>query len=131
MSLNLPPRPARPRAEAALAIINIVLLLVFFFLLSGQNRPVPAGIILPETVALPAGTLPPLTLELHGGGEWRIEGQAIAPELLGAALPPGDAPVHLATDRDLPAGELMQALRSPELAGRQIRLVTQRGQAGE
>lgn len=130
MSLNLPSRPGRPRADAALPIVNIILLLVFFFLIAGQNRPAPVGISLPETADLPGGALPPFTVELHEGGEWRVDGQPIAAELLAAALPPGDAPIHLATDRDLPSGELMRALRSPELTGRQIRLVTQRSRAG-
>lgn len=131
MSLNLPRRQGRHQTNAALAIINIILLLVFFFLISGQNRPAPITVLLPETTGLSGAALPAFALELHKGGEWRMDGQTIPPELLAAALPPGDAPIHLIVDQNLAAGQLMTALRSPELSDRQIRLVTRHRQAQE
>lgn len=129
MSLNLPARRMRMRIDPAYSIVNIVLLLIFFFLLAGQETRITSELQLAQTTALPAGQLPPPVLEIISDTEWRLDGQTLRPELLAAALPEGDAPLHLLIDRGAPSAQLLSILRRPELADRQIRLVTVRGAA--
>lgn len=126
MSLGLPSRRARLRMDPALAIVNVVLLLIFFFLVSGQEARIFGDLELPSSRALPAGQLPSPVLEVLPSGQWRLDGLAVQPELLAAALPPGDAPLHVVIDRQAPSGRLIELLSLPELADRPLRLVTER-----
>ncbi|WP_405402636.1 ExbD/TolR family protein [Paracoccus sp. Ld10] len=126
MSLNLPVRTARVRIDPALAIVNVVLLLIFFFLVSGREQRALGDLELSQTSQLPNAALPSPVLELHPSGDWLLDGQPVQPDLLAAALPDGEAPVHVMIDRDAPAHQLMDLLRRPELAARPLRLVTLR-----
>lgn len=125
MSLNLPRRPLPARLDPALAIVNIVLLLIFFFLSAGQSTRPIGDLQLARTQQLPPGTLPSPVLELRGAERWLLDGQPILPELLAAALAPHDGPLHVMIDRQAPASLLLELLRRPELEGHDIRLVTQ------
>lgn len=134
MSLNLPSRShGRRQIDTSLAIVNIVLLLIFFFLIGGQDRRLQTPLHLATTRALPAQALPSPVLELRGPEDWVLDGQPITPEMAPAALAavmgpqPGRLPVHLVMDRAAPARALMAALRRTELAGHDLRLVTQKG----
>ena len=126
MSLRLPVRPRRMHIDPAYAIVNLVLLLIFFFMVSGQETRLTTQVELAETQALPPGKLPPPLLEIISDNDWRLDGQPIRPELLAAALPASDIPVHLLIDRSAPAELLLAILRRPELTDRQIRFVTRR-----
>ena len=124
MSLNLPRREARMRLDPALAIVNIVLLLIFFFLAAGQNDPAPTSLQLARTSTLPAGALPSPVLELRGADEWLLDGEPVLPQLLAAALAGRDGPLHVMIDRQAPSSVLLELLRRPEVEGHDIRLVT-------
>lgn len=126
MSLRLPQRTGRMRIDPAYAIVNIVLLLIFFFLVSGREQEIDSQLQLAETTELPAGNAPPPTLEIISTNNWILNGQPVRPELLAAALPADDQPIHLLIDRSANSGLLLQVLNRPELADRPIRLVTRR-----
>lgn len=126
MSLKLPPRPARPPADPALTVVNLVLLLIFFFLLTGQDNGAVAELDLARTSDIPAGQFPPPVLEVLGPDDYRLDGQPVTPDLLATALPGDDRPVHLMIARDAPSGLLLSVFRRPELSDRPVRLVTQR-----
>lgn len=126
MSLRLPQRTGRMRIDPAYAIVNIVLLLIFFFLVSGREQEIDSQLQLAETTELPAGNAPPPTLEIISANNWILNGQPVRPELLAAALPADDQPIHLLIDRSANSGLLLQVLNRPELADRPIRLVTRR-----
>ena len=128
MSLNLPERNRRLRFDHALAIVNIVLLLIFYFLLVGQQPHLNSPLDLSATTSLTPESLPWPVLELRGPGEWWLDGASIRPEAMPSALA-GGGPVYLLMDRAAPASLLVEALQLPELTGHDLRLVTQKDAA--
>lgn len=125
MSLHLPSRrDRRVQVDSALSIVNIVLLLIFYFLLTGQAPRVETPLQLARTAALSAEELPSPVLEIRGPQDWLLDGAAIGPEMLPAALASSPGPVHLLIDRAAPSSLLMAVLRRPELADHDLRLVT-------
>ena len=126
----LPPPPPRSRADVSLAIINIVLLLIFFFLATGQLlNSRDQRVDLAETARLPIEALPDPTLIVADDGTLTLNGEPVAPELLGTAL--ANEPVlHVLIARSAPASRLIEVVSRPELADKEIRLVTVHNAAG-
>jgi len=121
----VPPR-RRKEADFSLAIVNIVLLLVFFFLITGslvQNGE--ARVNLAETSNLPLERLPRPLLLIDAQGAMALDGVVMqADEVaasLGATLPEA---LYLLADHSLPADKLMALTTRPDLAGVSMRLVT-------
>lgn len=123
----LPAPPHRTRIDVSLAIVNIVLLLIFFFLTSGQllSRS-HEGVALAETEGLPLERLPSPILVVHADGSWELDGNAVAPELLPVALQdlPRPLRLHLLIAGDAPAETLMAIVSRDDLADVELRLVT-------
>ncbi|MDO5631658.1 MAG: biopolymer transporter ExbD [Paracoccus sp. (in: a-proteobacteria)] len=134
MSVSLPSRARRLRIDVSLAIVNIVLLLIFFFLVSGQIGASDRARLpdLPETTELPLDQLPRPILIVTPGGDWLLDDQPVAPDLLGVALAQLPQPVTLNVliDRAAPADALVAVLRDPALQGVAVRLVTLRHRGG-
>ena len=124
------PRPHhKVQLDVSLAIVNIVLLLIFFFLATGQLlNPPTQGVDLAETSELPLDQLPSPILIVHDDGRWELDGQPVAPDLLGTALADVSLPVtlHILIAGAAPAGSLMAIVNRPELASAELRLVTLR-----
>lgn len=125
------PRPAEYiKLDTSLAIVNIVLLLILFFLATGQllNPPAERDIDLAETSELPLDELPSPILIVTVDGLWELDGMPVAPDLLGAAVAnlPQPVTLHVMINRDAPAAALMNVLAQPELADTEMRLVTLR-----
>ncbi|PRY92881.1 biopolymer transport protein ExbD [Hasllibacter halocynthiae] len=98
------PRPRR-RAEPAVALINVVFLMLIFFLVAGQVAPPPApGLALPSAGDLERAP-PPDALALHADGRVEHRGAGIAPEDFVAGL--GGAPARIAPDRSASARDLV------------------------
>lgn len=118
-------RPAsRPRPDTSLAIINIVLLLIFFFLISGRLATVAdLAVELPETVELPIEALPKPVLVWQGPDQMTLDGVPVAPADLAAALARLTR-LHLLVDRNESAEVLLDLLRREEIAHLEILLVT-------
>ena len=128
MSLRLPAsRGRKVQVDTSLAIVNIVLLLIFYFLLAGQDPKFETGLELSTTASLRPDSLPSPVLEVLGPEEWRLDGRPILPEALPGALAGSAGPLHLLLDRNAPAGLLVGLMRRPELAGHDLRLVTVKG----
>ncbi|MCU0911515.1 MAG: biopolymer transporter ExbD [Rhodobacteraceae bacterium] len=120
----LPAPRARARADVSLAIVNIVLLLIFFFLATGGLLNSPSyGVDLSTTDELPIEMLPKPLLIVGPGGELSLNGEPLAIQLLGPKLI-GETRVHLLIDRATPATDLVALLSQPELAAVEVRLVT-------
>jgi len=126
-------------ADFSLATVNIVLLLVFFFLITGTlvERDEMA-VDLAETRDLPLDRLPRPLLLMQAEGNWSLDGEAISPATLVSALNeslaslPGDGRVlHLLPDKHLPAADLLSVLQRGDLADVQIKLVTLRLRADD
>lgn len=126
MALNLPPRRRHhAHIDTSLSIVNIVLLLLFFFMIVGQTARPDPGLALSTTQDLPLEQLPKPILIIETNGDWLLDGDPVSPELLPAAVPGGPGQVlHLMIDRDAPANLLVTTLNNPVLAEYELRLVT-------
>jgi len=115
--------------DVSLAIVNIVLLLILFFLATGQLLNPPAEQVdLAETNDLPLEALPTPILIVAEDESWTLDGQPVAPALLEVALSRvQDAEtLHILIDRNAPATTLMAVTNHPALTDTQLRLVTLR-----
>lgn len=127
----LPGQTPKTKLDAALAIVNIVLLLIFFFLATGSIMNSPDyGVALSETTELPIDMLPQPILIVGTDGDLSLNGQPIASEDL--ALELIDDPVlHLMMEKDASALELLDILAREDLFATEIRLVTVHAKTGE
>lgn len=123
---RLLPPPRRKEADFSLAIVNIVLLLVFFFLITGSL--VQSGEIeinLAETSELPLERLPRPLLLIDASGAMALDGVPLEADQiaanLGETLPEA---LYLLADGDLSADQLMALTTRPDLAGLSLRLIT-------
>lgn len=130
MSLRgrLDPEDNRPPPDFGLAQVNIVLLLVLFFLVVGTIvETSEQAVRLPETTELPLERLPRPLLLIDGSDLWQLDGEALSPLDTVARLienPENLARVHLLVAQDLPADALFDALRRLEDTGLGVSLVT-------
>jgi biopolymer transport protein ExbD len=122
----LSPPPRRRQADFSLATVNIVLLLVFFFLITGSMvQTGEADVDLARTSELPLERLPRPLLLIDENGNEALDGTPLAAGELGPALAEQSAGVlYVLADRDLPADRLLGLLQRPELAGIGLQLVT-------
>jgi len=121
---KLPPRAEKRAIDSSLAIVNIVLLLIFFFLTTGSLlNSDSVEIALPETTELPLDKIPQPLLVVDAEGAMFLDGDPIASGALASALI--DSPrVHVLADRDLSALALLDTLDKEKLIAVDIRLVT-------
>lgn len=121
---RLPTRRKGSVFDSSLAIINIVLLLIFFFITTGSlmsSRTIEVS--LPETTRLPLDLLPEPLLIVQKDGSMMLDGDQIAKGGLAAALI--DSPtVHVLTDRNMTAATLLSLLDDEELIAVEVQLVT-------
>lgn len=125
----LPKRKHSAGMDVSLAIVNIVLLLIFFFLATGQLlNPPTQGVEISETTELPLDQLPAPILIVRDDGNWELDNSAVNPDILGAAIGELEAPftLHILIGRDAPATSLIDILNRPELENVEIKLVTLR-----
>lgn len=125
MAQNLLPRPVKKvRVDTSLSIVNIVLLLILFFLATGQLMNAPShGVDLSRTTDLEIKNLPAPVLVVGPGGTVAVDGEPVTPQELAAALE-GQDKVFVLIARDAPAVELLDVLARPELAAAEVQLVT-------
>ncbi|SIT03891.1 outer membrane transport energization protein ExbD [Roseivivax lentus] len=116
-------RPRRRSREAVVPMINVVFLLLVFFLMTAQIVPVaPFDIALPEAEADPARIA---ARPLYVAADGRLShGDLRGTEALAAAAKAG--PVRIEADADLPAAALARLLADLAAAGAdEISLATQ------
>lgn len=120
----LPAKSAKARPDLSLAIVNIVLLLILFFMVTGSfTAPRGTEVSLAETEDLPIDSLPRPILILEPGGGMTLDGEPVDPALLGTVL--NGAPLlHVLIDRDRSAFDLLDLLARDDLGDPEIRLVT-------
>jgi biopolymer transport protein ExbD len=128
MIIQLPrPREARQR-ENTIALINIVFLMLIFFLIAGTlTPPLDNDVRLIATVeALPAD--PPEALFITADGELRWQGNpTTVADFLSAHSSSGDKPIKIAADRSLLAEKLIDVVGELRAQGAdRIVVVTER-----
>lgn len=125
----LPSPPPRRRPDFSLATVNIVLLLVLFFLVAGSIVSEEERFVdLPETLSLPLENLPRPLLVIGAGGALAYEGAAVEDraalvQVLAEAAPPR---VYVMAARELPANALVQTVSGLAAQGIEVSLVTVR-----
>lgn len=119
-------RPARRRrAENTIPLINIVFLLLIFFLVAGTLAPAAD----PDIALIATGSSdPPETAKLAGlraDGTLVLSGEPSTPRQVVDALATDG--VHLAVDRDAPAHRLLDAVADLRAAGAgSVTIITER-----
>lgn len=120
----LPQRERRVEADVSFAIVNIVLLLILFFLATGALVNTPdQGINLSETRDLPVDQLPPPVLVVNDDRSLTLDGIDVTMTGLAEALN-GETLLHVLIDKQAPALDLLDLLTEPSLKTLEIRLVT-------
>lgn len=126
--LSLPRHETR-KPDFSLAMVNIVLLLVLFFIVVGAPAdPAERDIRLPEVHDLPIEALPRPLLRLTSGDGLVLDGQIVARTALISAIRQGDGPqmLHLLVARDHAARAVLALSAELGAAGAQVKLVTVR-----
>ncbi len=133
---NLAPPPATSgkslleRVEdALLPLINLVFLLLMFFIVAGQlaNEPLPD---LPATTASGQEQTPDADLKVTGDGRWLIGSSTVDAETLLARLPEHSAgqSLRVAADESVSMAELERLFRILESGGySEVLLLTEPG----
>ena len=118
----------RKLPDFALAQVNIVLLLVLFFLVVGTIvETSEQAVKLPETTDLPLERLPRPLLLIDGSDTWQLDGEAMTPIETVTYLienPENLRQVNLLVAQDFPADALFDVLRRLEDTGLGVALVT-------
>lgn len=120
--------PPRRKTEPTITLINVVFLMLVFFLVAGQvAAPVDRDIQLIEAASV--ATRAPddaLTVRVDGTTLWRSE--PISPEAFAAArLAEGAEVLRLVPARELPAQDLLRIANALSASGAaEVRLVTER-----
>lgn len=121
---RLPPKREAKAIDSSLAIVNIVLLLIFFFLTTGSlmaSRTVEVA--LPDTTELPLDLLPKPLLTVSIDGTMTLDGEPMEAGTLATSII--DSPrLHVLADRDLSATELLTILDNEALIAVEVQLVT-------
>jgi biopolymer transport protein ExbD len=123
-------RLTRKDREPTIALINIVFLMLIFFLVAGTLAPpLDADLKLVNTADL-EGTPPADALVIHADGRLTHRGAPVVSAEAFLAMLPEEARgrVRLVPDRDLDAKELVSLGRSLRAAGaEQVIIITERG----
>ncbi|MEM8774218.1 MAG: biopolymer transporter ExbD [Pseudomonadota bacterium] len=123
-------RKDRPKREPTIALINIVFLMLVFFMVAGTlSRPLDDELSLVRTSDL-EGRAPPDTLVLHPDGRMSYRGETLeSVEDFYTLNESADTEVaRIVPDRDVPAQTLVKIARDLRVAGAQsVLIVTQKG----
>lgn len=120
----LPPPRRKTDPDFSLAIVNIVLLLILFFLATGALVNTPSkGVNISETLDLPLDQLPRPVLVVEPDGGLVLDDQPVDEPGLVAALA-GERVLYVLIDRDAPALDLLDVLATQGLERLDIKLVT-------
>ncbi|MBE1291737.1 MAG: biopolymer transporter ExbD [Shimia sp.] len=117
--------PLRKKRDSTIPLINVVFLMLVFFLIAGTVAPpLDPTLNLVQTKDL-EGREPPDALVLHVDGHVSFRGRAISPEQHVAKH--GVGPIRIVPDRDVSAQRLMEVTGALRRAGAtSIVLVTER-----
>lgn len=124
MESLVPPPPGSGKTlmdrveDSLLPLINLVFLLLMFFIVAGQlsDTPLPE---LPGVTDDAKDQKPAADLVLNADGRWQVGGQDVSEETLVSQLPKPDetTPLKIAAANELAMAELESVLRRLEEAG--------------
>lgn len=125
------PRKTRRKPEPTLALINIVFLMLVFFLVAGTvTQPLDTELQLVDTTNLD-GAEPPDALVLTANGDLRFRGAALSDEQAYLDTLAPKAPARILPDRAAPAARLVSVAQALRAQGAdRVMIVTQRSLTG-
>ncbi len=116
------PRRQKSKPEPTIALINVVFLMLIFFLIAGTlTQPLDGDLQLVSTRDLDTAA-PPDGLIIHADGRMQANGAGVAAVGAFLAAQP-DGPIHLIPDRALPAKTLLQIGADLRAAGAETILI--------
>ncbi len=115
--MDLSPPRRRPMRESVVPMINVVFLLLIFFLMTAQIAPPDPVDTTPPVVTLDTDPLDPVTQAAWLGPQGMVLADGTGGDAALAALAEARAPVTLHADAALPAADLARALRDLGAAG--------------
>ena len=118
----------RRRADPTITLINVVFLMLMFFLVAGTiAAPPPADLRLVQLAGADP-LVPPDVIALTADGTALWQGAPADPATYVAALPPAARGIaRIMPDRDAPAADLIWLARALRAAGAaEVRIVTER-----
>ncbi|MGR3506772.1 MAG: ExbD/TolR family protein [Paracoccaceae bacterium] len=120
--------PFRRRADSTITLINVVFLMLMFFLVAGSIAPQPPADLQLVRLSEADPLIPPDVLALTAKGEVIWQGSPADPASYVAALPPDSQGVaRIMPDRDTDAVGLIQLARALRAVGAaEVRIVTER-----
>ena len=122
--LKLPERRPQTAPDTALSIVNLVLLLILFFLATGSLLNAPNyGVNLAETGELPISLLPQPILIIDDEAGMLLDGVPIDAAGLAEAMN-AEPVLHVLAPRDAAAQRLLALFAEEALLATEIRLVT-------
>ncbi|MBA1147640.1 biopolymer transporter ExbD [Ectothiorhodospiraceae bacterium WFHF3C12] len=130
--MRLPEPPRRGEGENVIPLINVVFLLLIFFMIAGSLGRTELFRVEPPESASEA-PLPPEARRvlLADDGRLALDGRAVSLEQLGSALDGGAAPVEIKADGGAHAAKLMAVLAAVREAGiEEVELITVRDRDG-
>lgn len=122
-------KPRRAQGEPTIPLINVVFLMLIFFLVAGQIAPPLAPDLSLVRTAELDGRAPPDTLIIRADGEMQYRGEPVTSAAAFAeALPEEErAAIRIVPDRDLEAQTLVAIAAELRGAGAEsVRIVTER-----
>jgi biopolymer transport protein ExbD len=116
--------------DALLPLINLVFLLLMFFIVAGQlaNEPLPE---LPGTTTIEQERTPEADLMVAADGQWKVEGKTVNEDQILAALgePDDSKSLRIAADQSLSMADLESLLELLEQGGyAEVLLLTEPGE---
>ena len=127
---SLPPPPDRLKPDISLFIVNIVLLLILFFLATGQiMNGAPADKRLAITHDLPLDLLPQPLLEIGASGVLSLNSEPVTGDDLDGLLV-GETDLYVLVDGAIDAVRLVEILARDDLAAFNVELVTIANRSG-
>lgn len=125
--MRLPEAPRRPARESIIPMINVVFLLLIFFLMTAEIAPPQPFAVTPPRASAAAPAARGVTLYISAGGQvgFRDRTGPAALALLSGQLAAGPQPVLVRADAHAPAAALARLMpRLAALGAGDIRLVT-------
>lgn len=126
--MRLPPHRRR-KPDFSLATINIVFLLLLFFLVAGSiAQRAETGIEVPVAASLPLENLPRPLLMILDGPAFHLDGTAVSAERLieearARTAVPGTF-LNILAERQMPARPMLETIELMASAGIPVRIVT-------
>ncbi|WP_350335390.1 ExbD/TolR family protein [Coralliovum pocilloporae] len=128
--MKLPRKQKKQAAESTISLINIVFLMLIFFLVAGTlATPIDKALAPADTAELPMTPSDPLTIAIRADGSlfWR-GAESTSEAVITILQAEGQKDVKIIPDRELPVPLLVEQVKALKEAGvEQVRIITIRG----